>query len=83
MANFEFEYNDADYQLIATSEDALFGMGIPYPLWKDFNQNIKGDYVRLTIYNEFNQVISYASENGETKPAVFYSSLSEIPLFIN
>ena len=67
MPNFEYDYTDKDYQLIATEEQRTLGTQ---------------DYVRISVYDEnSNNLITLP--NDRSIKAIFYSSLSEAPFRIN
>tara|TARA_Y100001937_G_scaffold127712_1_gene200834 strand:- start:16 stop:6027 length:6012 start_codon:yes stop_codon:yes gene_type:complete len=79
MPNLEYDFNNDDYQLIASDETNV--------------QLSNNDYVRISLYtiNEGNQIsneiyqysVTVADTEIVTQKAVFYSSLSEIPFDIN
>ena len=67
MPNYEYNYNDTDYQLIASEEQRNLGLQ---------------DYIRLSVYDENSGALISLPTNRSIK-AIFYSSLSEFPFNIN
>jgi len=71
MAEFEYEYNQQDRELLVTEQD-------------NFTFGQDGDYIRVIVYptEDINNIVTLES-GGINGKAVFYSSLNDIPFEIN
>jgi len=67
MPDFEFEFNQDDKDLVVNQTAGVF---------------VETDYIRLTIYPQ-EAIDNVVTLPGTDEQAIFYSSLSELPFFIN
>ncbi len=70
MANFDYDYNNNDFQII--NDGNVSGI-----------QLSAGDYIRISVYEDESTDILEYSTNNISKKAIFYSSLDSDTFLIN